>query len=456
MSNIFTLPAETFRQAPSNLEAEKCLLGTILLRNSAFEKVSDYLQPEHFSDAAHARLYEIASKMIAQGQKADPITLKAHAESDPMLAQAGGMKFLVGLVGAAPTTINANEYGRIVHDLYLRREIITLSTQAAATAYDTSDPASRQIEELEENLFSLAETRTGVDFVSIGDASAEAITDIETAHKSNGAVIGVPTGLADLDHKLGGLHPSDLVIVAGRPSMGKSGLALTMAFNAAKAGKRVAMFSLEMSSPQLANRALAHFANLDSHRLRNGRVADADFGKLAQRQQQFAQIPFLINDGAGQTVMQMRTACRRLKRKGLDLVIIDYLQLIAPSGKGNNRVEEVSAITWGLKCMAKDLNVPVVALSQLSRQVESREDKRPMLSDLRESGSIEQDADVVMFVYRDEYYLERANKPIPPEVENTAEVIVAKQRHGPIGMVACRFDHKSAWFENLARHHGSH
>ncbi len=456
MNNVVALNTDFMRQAPANIDAECALLGTLMLRNATFDKVSDYLKPEHFADATNARLYEIISQHIATGQRADPVTLKAHAASDGFLSAAGGPAYLASLVANVPTTINADNYGRIIYDLFLRREIIGLATQAASSAYDTSDPATRQIEELEEHLFALAETRSASAFVSIGDAAKSAIAQIEIAHKANGAVIGVPTGLTDLDRQLGGLHPSDLSIIAGRPSMGKSGLALTIAFNAAKAGKRVALFSLEMSASQMANRALAHFANMDSHGMRNGRIGGADFAKLADRQQMFAQLPLMVEDAAGQTVMQMRTACRRLKRKGLDLVIIDYLQLIAPSGKGNNRVEEVSAITWGLKCMAKDLNVPVVALSQLSRQVESREDKRPMLSDLRESGSIEQDADVVMFVYRDEYYLERANKPVPPEVENTAEVIVAKQRHGPIGMVACRFDHKSAWFENLARHHGAY
>lgn len=452
MTNIFQLPADVLRAAPANIEAEHALLGTLLMRNSAFDKVSDYLKPEHFSDATNARLYEIISETIAKGEKAELLTLKAKSEMDPMLAQAGGYKFLVSVAACAVTHNNVGEYGRILYDLFLRREIISLSAQASATAYDTTDPAERQIEHLEEYLFSLTEARAGSNFVSIGDAAARAITTIEAAHKANGAIIGVPTGLADLDHKLGGLHKSDLIIVAGRPSMGKSGLALTMAFNAARAKKSVALFSLEMSCDQLANRALAHFAHMDSHRMRNGRVGPADFANLAKRQQEFAQIPFVIEDGAGQTVAQIRKACRRLKRKALDIVIIDYLQLIAPSSnKSGNRVQEISEITWGLKCLAKDLAVPVVALSQLSRQVESREDKRPMLSDLRESGSIEQDADVVMFVYRDQYYLERANRAVPVEIENTAEVIVAKQRHGPIGHVTCHFDHSSAWFSNLAK-----
>lgn len=451
MTNIFQLPADVVRPAPSNVEAEHALLGTLLMRNSAFDKVSDFLKPEHFSDATNARLYELISKNISQGKRADVLTLKAVADGDPMLLQAGGYKYLVQVAGCAPTVINADEYGRILHDLFLRREIISLSAQASATAYDTNETAETQIETLEEHLFSLTEARAGSNFVSLGDAASKAIAQAETARKANGALIGVPTGLADLDHKLGGLHKSDLIIVAGRPSMGKSGLALTMAFNAARSNKSVALFSLEMSSDQLANRALAHFANVDSHRMRNGRISDADFPKLMARQQDFANLPFMIEDGAGQTVAQIRKACRRLKRKSLDLVIIDYLQLIAPSSKAGNRVQEISEITWGLKCLAKDLAVPVVALSQLSRQVESREDKRPMLSDLRESGSIEQDADVVMFVYRDQYYLERANRAVPPEIENTAEVIVAKQRHGPIGSVTCHFDHSSAWFSNLAK-----
>lgn len=452
MTNMVHLPSDVLRHIPANTEAEQALLGTLLMRNGAFDQVSDFLRADHFYDLTNARLYEIVSETIAKGQKADVITLKAKAELDPMLAQAGGYKFLVSIAACNPTTTNAEQYGRIVHDLYLRRCIIDVSATASNSAYDTETPAETQIEAIEETLFSLTEARAGSNFVSLGDAAAKAILQAETARKANGALIGVPTGIADLDHKLGGLHKSDLVIVAGRPSMGKSGLALTMAFNAARAGKAVAMFSLEMSADQLANRALAHFARIDSHKMRNGRIQESDFDALMKYQHKFSELPFMIEDGAGQTVAQIRKACRRMKRKGLDLIIIDYLQLIAPATtKQGNRVQEISEITWGLKCLAKDMAVPVVALSQLSRQVESREDKRPMLSDLRESGSIEQDADVVMFVYRDEYYLHRAGKPIPAELENVAEVIISKQRHGPIGTVTCHFDHSSAWFSDLAR-----
>lgn len=455
MNNIFTLPADVLRPAPANLEAEQALLGALLMRNAAFDKVCDYLKPEHFADPAHARLYELLSKTISQGQKADPVTLKAHAESDPMLAQAGGMKFLANLASFAPTVINAGEYGRIIYDLFQRREIISLSANAAATAYDTTEAAESQIEAIEQRLFELTESRTASAFVSLGEASKRAVAQCEAAFKANGALTGVTTGLVDLDHKLGGLHKSDLIIVAGRPSMGKSGLGLTMAFNAAKAGHAVALFSFEMSSDQLGNRVLSHLTRLDSHRIRNGQVSNADFGALNRAVHDFGELPLYIEDGAGQTVAQIRTACRRLKRKKLDLIVIDYLQLIAPSSKGGNRVEEVSAITWGLKALAKDLNVPVVALSQLSRKVEDREDKHPQLADLRESGSIEQDADVVMFVYREQYYAERAGRLCPPELENVAEISIAKQRHGPIGPVNCRFEAKSAWFENLARQHGA-
>lgn len=456
MTNVFTLPADILRPQPANLEAEQALLGTLLQRNSAFDKVSDYLKLDHFSDAANARLFEIISRTISLGQKADPVTLKAHAESDPMLQQAGGMKYLVGLVAAAPTTINAGEYGRIIHDLFLRREIITLSTQAAATAYDTSSPAPEQIEAIEERLFGLSSSESESSIALFGMAVGEAIDQADVAFKADGALTGVTTGLVDLDYMLGGLHPSDLIILAGRPSMGKSGLALTVAINAAKAGKTVAFFSLEMSAAQLANRAMSYFTHLDSHKVRNGRIGAADFGKLSAYAQSAGGLPLLIDDRAGVSVAQIRTACRRLARKKLDLVVIDYLQLIGNGpDRSENRVQEISAITRGLKMLAKDLGVPVMALSQLSRQVESREDKRPQLSDLRESGTIEQDADVVLFVYRDEYYLSRNGGICPEDLKNVAEVIIAKQRHGPIGPVACRFEHKSAWFENLARHRGA-
>lgn len=451
MSNVFQLPTDVLRPLPANVEAEQALLGTILMRAAAYDKVADFLRPEHFVDPACAKVFGLIVQMTARGQRPSPVTLKAHAETDPDISAAGGPAFIARLCGCAPTFSNAEEYGLLIRDHYLRRELISCSSQAASRAYDGTDDAERQIEDLEESLFALQAARTSSTFVSLGEASKRALAQADAAFKANGKLLGVPTGIADLDHKLGGLRASDLIILAGRPSMGKSGLGLTLSINAARAGKVVAFFSLEMSGEQLANRAVAHFATLDSHKIRSGRITAADFQKMVMTQQEFEGLPLHIEDAAGQTVAQIRTACRRLKRKQLDLVVIDYLQLINGTGKGENRVQEVSGITWGLKCLAKDLDVPIIALSQLSRAVESREDKRPMLSDLRESGSIEQDADVVMFVYREQYYAERAGRLCPPEQENVAEIIISKQRHGPIGPVSCHFDQKSAWFSNLTR-----
>lgn len=457
MNQVIPFPADGLRQAPANIEAERGLLGTLLMRNGTFDAVSDFLRPEHFSDAAHAELFRAIADLISSGKKADPVTLKILAEAGGPVQAAGGVKYIAALMSSAPTLINAGEYGQVIFDAFLRRELIELSANATLNAYDGEQEATRQIEFMEEKLFALTETQASSNLLGFADATTSAIDTAEAAYKADGALIGVTTGIHDLDRKLGGLHKSDLIILAGRPSMGKSGLAMSMAVGAAKAGKSVAVFSLEMSADQVANRALARFSGLNSHDIRNGRLSAADFAKLYQAREKLSAIPLHIDDRSSPSVPQIRTAARRLKRKsGLDLIIIDYLQLIMPSraGREENRVQEVSAISRGLKMIAKDLGVPVVALSQLSRKVEEREDKRPQLSDLRESGSIEQDADVVMFVYRDEYYQTRSGGICPAELENVAEVNVAKQRHGPIGQTRCHFDHKSAWFSDLAVGHG--
>lgn len=453
MNNVISLPIDGMRPAPSNIEAERALLGTLLLRNSSLDAVTDFLKPEHFCDPANGMVYAAISELIANGKKAEPPALKIVAEATGPIQAAGGMKYIAGLCASAPTHINAAEYGALIQDTFLRRELIALTTQATVEAYEDEDRALSQIESMEERLFALTANNETSNISDLGSATGDAIERAEIAYRANGELIGVTTGLTDLNYKLGGLHKSDLTILAGRPSMGKSGLAMSIAFNAAKAGKTVAFFSLEMSASQLATRALSHQTGIDSHRLRNGRIGAADFQRLHTAKTENAALPLYIEDRSAPTVPQIRTACRRLKRKhGLDLVIVDYLQLITPTRAGSqeNRVNEVSGISRGLKAIARDLNVPVLALSQLSRQVEQREDKRPQLSDLRESGSIEQDADVVMFVYRDEYYLTRNGGICPPDLENVAEVNISKQRHGPIGRVRCHFDQKSAWFGNLA------
>lgn len=466
------------RTPPHNYEAERALLGAILMNNRAFERVSEFLIDQHFADPVNGRIYQSCAKLIEQGQQANPVTLKTYLERDDLVVAAGGMKYLATLAASAVTVINAGEYGRLIYDLFLRRELIALGEDMVNEAFESSpdETANDQIETSEHRLFELASSGS-VDggFKTFAKALADAIDLAEAAHRREGALAGVTTGLIDLDRKLGGMHSSDLIILAGRPSMGKTALATTIAFNAAHyfkttdrpedKGKQVAFFSLEMSAEQLATRILAERARINSHSIRTGGLSNDDFSRMVVASQELDQLPLSIDDTPAVTVSTVRTRSRRLARKpgsaGLGLIVIDYLQLLAPprGERSENRVQEISGITRGLKALAKDLGVPVIALSQLSRAVEQREDKRPQLSDLRESGTIEQDSDVVMFVYREQYYLERAEPAQKPEetgdkfherhlkwqercelAHNVAEVIVAKQRHGPIGSVKLHFE----------------
>jgi len=478
-------PADTagdmLRTPPHNYEAERALLGAILMNNRAFERVSEFLAHEHFADPVNGRVYQACARLIEQGHQANPVTLKTYLERDDLIVAAGGITYLANLAANAVTVINAGDYGKLVYDLHLRRELIALGENMVNEAFESQpdDSALQQIESSEQRLFDLAATgAVEGGFVTFEHALGAAIDLAEAAHRREGALAGVTTGLRDLDKKLGGLHSSDLLILAGRPSMGKTALATTIAFNAARhfkatdreedKGKQVAFFSLEMSSEQLATRILAERGKINSHSIRTGGLSNDDFARLVVASQEVSSLPLYIDDTPAVTVSAIRTRCRRLARQskapggqGLGLIVIDYLQLIAPSRgeRTENRVQEISAITRGLKALAKDLNVPVLALSQLSRAVEQREDKRPQLSDLRESGTIEQDSDVVMFVYREQYYLERGEPQQKPEetsdkfherhvkwqercelAHNIAECIVAKQRHGPIGTVKLHFE----------------
>ena len=469
------------RTPPHNYEAERALLGAILMNNRAFERVNEFLDPKHFADPVNGRIYEACAKLIEQAQPANPVTLKTYLERDDLVVAAGGMKYLANLAAGAVTVINAGDYGKLIYDLFLRRELIALGEDMVNDAFESSpdESAMDQIEGSEQKLFDLASTgNVEGGFRTFNDALIQAINLAEAAHRREGALAGVTSGLIDVDKKLGGLHSSDLLILAGRPSMGKTALATTMAFNAARyfrttdraedRGKQVAFFSLEMSAEQLATRILAERSKINSHGIRTGGLSNEDFARLVVASQELNDLPLFIDDTPAVTVSTIRTRCRRMARQnktadhhGLGLIVIDYLQLIAPARgeRSENRVQEISAITRGLKALAKDLNVPVLALSQLSRAVEQREDKRPQLSDLRESGTIEQDSDVVMFVYREQYYLERAEPQQKPEetsehfheryakwqercelAHNIAEVIVAKQRHGPIGTVKVHFE----------------
>jgi replicative DNA helicase len=473
------------RQLPQNEEAEQALLGAILLDNKAHERVSEFLRPEHFFVPVHGRIYEAAETLIERGQIASPVTLKAYFQSDADLAHLGGGEYLADLVGAVVTIRSSEDFGRQLHDLYLRRQLIALGEEVVTEAekHVVETNAMDQIESAEKRLYDLATTGdiTG-GFQSFSTALKASIERAEAAWQRTSHVSGVTTGLRDLDMKLGGLQPSDLVILAGRPSMGKTALATNLAFSAATAfrnsngtdGAVVGFFSLEMSAEQLATRILAEASEIPSEKIRKGDIRDTEFRRLVDATQRLSAAPLFIDDTPALTIAALRTRARRLQRQsGLGMIVVDYLQLLRGSAKhAESRVMEISEITRGLKALAKELNVPVLALSQLSRAVEQREDKRPQLSDLRESGSIEQDADVVMFVFREEYYLER-EEPTSlkyPDQEKfndawtkwrqrcenthgTAEVIIGKQRHGPIGTVKLYFDGSLTRFADLDSNH---
>jgi replicative DNA helicase len=473
-------PAHAFRTPPRNIEAEQALLGAILVNNRAYERVSEFLRKEHFADPIHGRIYEACGRLIERGQIADGTTLKHVFDADPEFAEIGGAEYVARLARAAVTVINAGEYGRIVYDLHLRRCLIELGGEVINDAYDTSVEATAldNIEVAEQKLYDLATTgEIKNDFKPFAMAMASAIDMAQSAFQREGKLAGVATGFRKLDLLLGGLHPSDLLVLAGRPSMGKTALATNIAFNAAKAyredvdetgnrhpadGAVVGFFSLEMSAEQLATRILAEEAQVPSEKIRKGELSHDDFERVVRASQTLQRTPFYIDDTPALSISALRTRARRLKRQQqLGLIVVDYLQLVAGGGgREQNRVLEISEITRGLKTLAKELNVPVLALSQLSRAVEQREDKRPQLADLRESGAIEQDADVVMFIYRAEYYLERAQpREGTPEhdkwvtemdaVHNLAEVIVAKQRHGPTNRVVLSFEGKFTRFGNI-------
>ena len=472
---------EALRLAPHNLEAEQALLGAILVNNEAYDRVSDFLQPAHFFEALHGRIFEVITKLLRAGKVATPITLKTYLP-DLDLGGVTVPQYLVRLATSATTIINAAEYGRTIYELALRRNLIAIGEDMVNRAFDApvDEPPRAQIEDAEKKLYSLAESgRFEGGFQSFGTALKLAIHMASEAYKRDGGLSGTSTGLHDFDQKLGGLQRSDLVILAGRPAMGKTSLATNIAYNIAKAwrGERqpdgtmktvnggiVGFFSLEMSAEQLATRIIAEQANIPSFKIRRGDISQDEFGKLHEAVAEMQSIPFHIDQSGGISIAQLAARARRLKRQhGLDLIVCDYLQLLTGAAKkGDNRVQELTEITTGLKALAKELEVPVMALSQLSRQVEQRDDKRPQLSDLRESGSIEQDADVVLFVYREEYYLQNKEpKPGTEEhlkwqaemdrVHGKAEVIIGKQRHGPTGSVQLQFDANVTRFSNLAR-----
>jgi replicative DNA helicase len=478
-------PAETpplFRSAPHNIEVEQALLGAILVNNEAYYRVSDFLKPEHFFEPLHQKIYKDIGSLVRVNKSATPITLKTFMPADLDVAGMNASQYLARLAAEATTVINASDYGRVVYELALRRSLIEVGEVMVNVAYDAPVELGpqAQIEDAERRLYELAETgRYDGGFQDFTQALTTAVEMAAHAYQRDGKLSGLASGLRDLDRMMGGLQQSDLIILAGRPGMGKSSLATNLAYNIAKAwrgdvrpdghissidGGIVGFFSLEMSAEQLATRIISEQTEIPSSRIRRGEIEPTDFDRIAEAAREMEKVPLYIDETGGISISQLAARARRLKRrKGLDLLVIDYIQLLQGSSKraNENRVQELTEITTNLKALAKELNIPILALSQLSRQVENREDKRPQLSDLRESGSIEQDADVVMFVYREEYYL-RNREPRPGTEEHfkwqtemdavygKAEVILGKQRHGPTGTVALQFKAEFTRFSDLA------
>jgi replicative DNA helicase len=477
-------PAAQYRTAPHNIEAEQALLGAILVNNEAFYRVSDFLEPGHFFEPIHQNIYQISRDLIRAGKIATPVTLKTFLDANIDIGGLNVSQYLARLAAEATTIINAEDYGHTIYDLSVRRDLIQVGEDMVNLAYDAPvDYAPRnQIEDAERRLYELAETgRYDGGFQRFAQALTTAVDMAAHAYQRDGKLSGLATGLSDLDRMMGGLQPSDLIILAGRPGMGKSSLATNIGYNVAKAwrgdvrpdghtvtvnGGMVGFFSLEMSAEQLATRIIAEQTGIPSNQIRRGGISEADFERIKDHSIELQSLPFYVDETGGLSVAQLAARARRLKRqRGLDLLIIDYLQLLQGSTRrsSENRVQEITEITTKLKALAKELNVPILALSQLSRQVESRDDKRPQLSDLRESGSIEQDADVVMFVFREEYY-HQMRKPLESnrekfaewlaeadKVHGRAEVILGKQRHGPTGTVELQFEGPITKFSSLAR-----
>jgi replicative DNA helicase len=469
---------EAYRHVPYDVEVEQALLGAILVDNQALERVQALIRSEHFYDPLHARIFEIMSQAMERGSFAlTPLTLHAAMKADPGLIEVGGTAYLAGLAQAAPALPNVRDYARILHDLAVRRKLIRIGEDIVNTAYEapTEKGPADQIAEAEKALYAVSESsKYGEGPLDFHEALRRAVESAERAQARGGRISGVTSGFTDIDQLLGGLQPSDLLILAGRPGMGKTALGTNMAFHAARAyiqdmeagaeiprGSPVLFFSLEMAAQQLSARILAEQTEIEMWKIRNGRFSESEWEKFVLTMQELSTLPLFIDDTGGISIAQIAARARRMKReKKIGLIIIDYLQLVEPSRRQENRVQEITEVTKGLKTLAKELNVPILALSQLSRGVDSRDDKRPILSDLRESGSIEQDADVVMFVYREEYYL-KSREPDPSSAEHAkwlekcerahrrAEVLVEKHRHGATNKIDLYFDDRFTRFSNL-------
>ena len=457
-----------FEELPNNIEAEQSVIGSILLSNEIFDEISMLINNKNFYDPMHQKIFAAIEKLIYGGMLANPITLKNHFENEK--DDLNVPEYLVKITKFSTSSRQTIEYSKLIYDLFVKRELIKISENVIDTAKlnDLDSDGQKIIENFEKSLFDLAEKGSfNSSLIKFDEAMRQTIEMASSAYKNDEGIVGVPTGLTDLDDRLGGLHKSDLIIIAGRPSMGKTALATNIAFNAAKKlqddGKKssIAFFSLEMSSEQLSTRILAEQSRIKSNDIRRGRISEEQFDKFIETSKNVSELPLYIDETPAISIAALSNRARRIKRLyGLDMVVIDYIQLMRAANFKDGRVQEISEITQGLKALAKELSVPVVALSQLSRAVESRDDKKPQLSDLRESGSIEQDADVVMFVYREAYYLER-KEPRPAtvehaewqakmnEVSNLAEIIIGKQRHGPTGNIMLEFEAMFTKFKDI-------
>ena len=468
MVNQLNLVKTSANELPNNIEAEQSVIGSILLSNEIFDEINMIINYRNFYDPMHQKIFSAIEKLIFSGMLANPITLKNYFENEK--DEINIPEYLVKITKFSSSSRQTIEYSKLIYDLYVKRELIKISENVidASKLNDLDNDGQKIIESFEKSLFDLAEKGSfNSSLVKFDEAMKMTIEMASNAYKNDEGIVGVPTGLTDLDDRLGGLHKSDLLIIAGRPSMGKTALATNIAYNAAKKiqddnkKSTVAFFSLEMSSEQLSTRILAEQSRIKSNDIRRGRISEDQFDKFIETSKNISELPLYIDETPAITIAALSNRARRIKRLyGLDLVVVDYIQLMRASNFKDGRVQEISEITQGLKALAKELSVPVLALSQLSRAVEQRDDKKPQLSDLRESGSIEQDADVVMFVYRESYYIER-KEPRPAtvehaewqakmnEVSNLAEIIIGKQRHGPTGNVMLEFEAMFTKFKDI-------
>ncbi len=468
MVQTFKVFKNNLNEPPNNIEAEQSVIGSILLNNEIFDEINIIVSSKNFYDPMHQKIFDAIEKLIYSGMLANPITLKNYFEKEK--DDLNVPEYLVKITKFSASSRQAIEYSKLIYDLFVKRELIKISENIIDTAQsnDLENDGQKIIENFEKNLFDLAEKGSfSSSLVKFDQALKNTIEMASNAFKNDEGIVGVPTGLRDLDDRLGGLHNSDLVIIAGRPSMGKTALATNIAFNAAKKiqeeGKKssIAFFSLEMSSEQLSTRILAEQSRIKSNDIRRGKISEEQFDKFIETSKNISELPLYIDETPAISIAALSNRARRIKRiYGLDMVVIDYIQLMSATNFREGRVQEISAITQGLKALAKELSVPVLALSQLSRAVEQRDDKKPQLSDLRESGSIEQDADVVMFVYREAYYL-RNKEPKPAttdhaewqakmnEVSHLAELLIGKQRHGPTGNIMLEFEEMFTKFKDI-------